>query len=432
VTPAAAGRHLSPPPGGATHQESRSLEVSISHRRRLLSGGLGELLRSSIAPGLALVISAVLAVVWANSPWAWLYHQLFDTFATIDMGVVLLSKPSRLWINDGLMAMFFLMVGLEVKREVLQGELSSFRKASLPVASALGGMLVPALFFVALNHGGPGARGWAVPMATDIAFALGVLALLGRRVPVSLKVFLAAFAVADDIGAVIVIALFYGSALDLSTLAGAAIIVAVLVALNRSGVVNLAIYLALGVVLWILVLKSGVHATVAGVVLAMTVPLRPPPHLGGPSPLARLEHSLHPWVSWVILPLFALANAGVTVLGGQIHLLHPVALGVGGGLLLGKLVGVPLAAWIAVRLGLGSLPEGARWSHMLGLGLLGGIGFTMSIFVAELAFSDHVLVDTAKVGILVSSTVAGLLGLAVLAWAGRPRESAEATPPAAR
>jgi NhaA family Na+:H+ antiporter len=376
-------------------------------------GGLRELFRNPAAPGVALMVAAAAAFVWANSPWREAYTALLEIPVAVEIGAAGLHKPLLLWINDGLMALFFLMVGLEVKREILQGELSSVQKAALPVAAALGGMVVPALLYTALNFGGPGQAGWAIPMATDIAFALGVLALLGDRVPASLKVFLAALAVADDIGAVTVIALFYSSKISLTALAIAAGFGALLLVLNRMRVQNLGLYLLVGAALWVAVLKSGVHATIAGVLLAMFVPLHGEED-DDHSPLVHLEHTLHPWVSWGVLPLFALANAGVTVLGSEIDLLHPVALGTAVGLVIGKSLGVPTFAWLAVRLGWARLPRGAGWPHVVGVGMLAGIGFTMSIFVAGLAFAEPALLDTAKLGILGSSLVAGLLGAGLL------------------
>jgi len=386
--------------------------------RSLPMGGLGELFRSPAASGVALMFAAALAFVWANSPWADAYGSLLATPVAVEVGAAGLHKPLLLWINDGLMALFFLMVGLEVKREIVQGELSSVRKAALPVAAALGGMVVPALLYALINLGGPGQAGWAIPMATDIAFALGVLALLGDRVPTSLKVFLAALAVADDIGAVAVIALFYTSKLSLTALLIAAGLGGLLLVLNRLKVQNLGLYLLVGAALWVAVLKSGVHATIAGVILAMAIPLHGVED-DDHSPLVHLEHTLHPWVSWLVLPVFALANAGVTVLGAEIELLHPVALGTAAGLVLGKSLGIPVFSWFAVRSGLGQLPEGASWGHVIGVGLLGGIGFTMSIFVAGLAFTDPALLDTAKLGILGSSLLAGVIGAAVLLRSGR-------------
>lgn len=386
-------------------------------------GGLMELVRMPAAPGLALMAAGAVAFVWANSPWAAIQAALLDVPFRVGVGGATLEKPALLWINDGLMALFFLLVGLEVKREIAHGALSSLRKAALPVAAAVGGMILPALLFLALNLGGEGQAGWAIPMATDIAYALGVLALLGDRVPISLKVFLAAFAVADDIGAVLVIALFYTADLYLTALALAVGLGLLLLVLNRLWVQNLGIYLLVGGFLWLALLKSGVHATIAGVILALAIPLygsEGDDH----SPLVHLEHTLHPWVSWLVLPIFALANGGVTVVGTDLDPLHPVALGIALGLVVGKVVGICAASWVAVRLGLAQLPQDATWSHVLGIGLLGGIGFTMSIFVAGLAFVDPAMLDTAKVGIIGGSLIAGGLGIAVLLAAGRQPASA--------
>ncbi len=386
-------------------------------------GGLTELLRSPAAPGLALMTAAALAFAWANSGWSASYEALLDLPVRVGIGDAELHKPLLLWVNDGLMALFFLLVGLEVKREVAHGALSSFRKAALPVAAAIGGMILPAAIFTALNLGGEGQAGWAIPMATDIAFALGVLALLGSRVPLSLKVFLAAFAVADDIGAVIVIATFYSHGFNAAAFGLAAALAGLLALLNRRGVKNLGVFLLVGAALWLAILKSGVHATIAGVILAMAIPLHGRED-DDHSPLVHLEHTLHPWISWGVLPLFALANAGVRVVGAELDPLHPLAMGVTLGLVVGKALGIPLASLAAVRLGLAELPEGASWGHLVGVGLLGGIGFTMSIFVGTLAFDSAVLLDTAKVGILAGSSVAALLGLGTLLLAGRRQRAA--------
>lgn len=333
-----------------------------------------------------------------------------------------LYKPLLLWINDGLMAIFFLLVGLEVKREIQGGHLASARRAALPVAAALGGMAVPAGLYL-LVAGDPATRaGWGVPMATDIAFALGILALLGRRINPALPAFLAAFAVADDIGAVLVIAFFYTASLKTGWLLAAAAATALLVGLNRAGLRALSPYLLVGAALWLFVLKSGVHATIAGVVLALAIPSG-----GEDSPLLRLEHALAPWVSWVVLPIFALANAGVAF-DGDVRLDHPVALGVAVGLVAGKVLGVTGLSWLAVRLGLADLPAGVGWAQVTGLGLLGGVGFTMAIFIASLAFAEPALVDTAKAGILVGSAISACLGLGLLA--ALSRRTAPAASPA--
>lgn len=338
--------------------------------------------------GIVLMATAAVALIWANSPWSAQYVSFWEPFLH--------------WINDGLMAVFFFLVGLEIKREILIGELASVQKATLPIVAALGGMLVPALIYVGLNGGGPGARGWGIPMATDIAFALGVLNLLGSRVPLALKVFLAAVAIADDIGAVAVIALFYSSNIQWGLLGLAALLVAGLFALNRMGVRNLLVYILLGLVLWFLFLKSGIHATIAGVLLATTIPR---------SRVEELEHALQPWVSYLIMPLFALANAGVSLAGGAID---RVGMGVAAGLVIGKPIGVATASWLAVKAKIAELPEGVDWRQLLGAGVLAGIGFTMSLFISDLAFEDAAMLIEAKIAILGASVLMGLAGFAIL------------------
>ncbi|WP_426956479.1 Na+/H+ antiporter NhaA [Muricoccus radiodurans] len=372
--------------------------------------------------GLVLMGSAALALAIANSPLAAGYNALLHAY----LGPLSVGH----WINDGLMAVFFLLVGLEIKREVLDGQLSTWPRRMLPGIAAAGGMAVPAVIYAALNAGTPETlRGWAIPAATDIAFALGVISLLGDRVPSSLRIFLTALAILDDLGAVVIIALFYTSGLSLLDLAGAAAVLGVLIALNRAGVLRLLPYLLLGLALWVLVLRSGVHATLAGVALALTIPLRARP--GAPddaaSPLHRLEHALHVPVGFLILPVFGLANAGVAFLGlpGS-ALVAPVTLGVGLGLLAGKVVGVFGAAALTIRLGWADVPSRASWAQLFGTALLCGIGFTMSLFIALLAFpGSAVLQDEAKIGILGGSLLSGLLGYAVLRIA---RPDVPATP----
>ena len=418
--------------------------------------------------GLVLLACTALALAWANSPWSASYFHLWETPITIGAPGFGLTESLHHWINDGLMAVFFFMVGLEIKREMLVGELSSLRQAALPIAAAVGGMLVPAALYAVLNAGGPGESGWGIPMATDIAFALGVLALLGPRVPLALKVFLAALAIVDDIGAVLVIALFYTASLSWVSLAvGAAVLVALAV-INRAGVRHPMPYALLGVVLWVAFLKSGIHATIAGVLLAMTIPARrriapqafvdtvhenlaafevacgPETSVttnsalqeaverienaceGAQTPLMRMEHALHGVVAFGIMPLFALANAGVRVVGGGVadSLANPVTLGVIAGLVVGKPLGITLASWAAVRVGVAVLPTGASWQLLHAVSWLGGIGFTMSLFIAGLAFPDTATLDAAKIGILAASVVAGLAGWLLLR-AVRP-----ASPPA--
>ncbi|OHV90217.1 Na+/H+ antiporter NhaA [Mesorhizobium sp. ORS 3428] len=373
---------------------------------------LREFLDSEAAGGIILMAAAALALIVANSPLAETYFAVLHAY----LGPLSVSH----WINDGLMAVFFLLVGLEIKREMLDGQLSTWPRRVLPGIAAAGGMLVPALVYVAVNRNNQAAlAGWAISTATDIAFALGVLSLLGSRVPASLKVFLTALAIIDDLGAVIIIALFYTSGLSLAYLAAAFAAIAVLVALNRMRVMNLLPYLVLGALLWVLVLKSGVHATLAGVALALTIPLERAPgisHDQEHSPLHRLEHGLHRLVPFIVIPIFGFANAGVS-LGGLSFaaLIEPLTLGVAAGLVLGKLVGVFASSAIAIRLGLADLPAHAGWLHMIGISLLCGIGFTMSLFIGLLAFAnDAALQDAVKVGILAGSLVAALLGAAVL------------------
>ncbi|MCK9817859.1 MAG: Na+/H+ antiporter NhaA [Candidatus Pseudomonas colombiensis] len=377
------------------------------------------------ASGLLLIAAAVLALIINNSPLSWLYNGLLETPVVAQIGALKIAKPLLLWINDGLMALFFLLIGLEVKREVLEGHLSKPSQIVLPGAAAIGGMLVPALIYWFLNRDNPPAlNGWAIPTATDIAFALGVLALLGKRVPVSLKLFLMTLAIIDDLGAIVIIAIFYSGALSTLSLMLAAACLAALVAMNRLGVVKLGPYMIIGLILWVCVLKSGVHATLAGVTLAFCIPLRT--KNAEPSPLRSLEHALHPWVSYGILPLFAFANAGLSLSGVTLEsFTHAVPMGIAIGLLLGKTVGVFGLTWLAVKSGLSALPSGANWGQVLGVAILCGIGFTMSLFVGSLAFvpgsSDYAGMD--RMGILTGSLFAALIGYAVTAAASRKNNS---------
>lgn len=381
------------------------------------SSVLRSLFQSSAAGGLILMAAAALALIVANSP---LSESYFGALATY-VGPLNVAH----WINDGLMALFFLLVGLEIKREVLDGQLSSWNRRILPGVAALGGMVAPALIFLAFNGSDPAtARGWAIPAATDIAFALGVLSLLGKRVPTSLKVFLTALAIIDDLGAVFIIALFYTGDLAMIPLLLAVGVVAVLAAMNRLGVVRLLPYLVLGAVLWVLVLQSGVHATVAGVALALTIPLRHVP--GRPddmltSPLHRLEHGLHGWVTYLIVPVFGFANAGVSFAGlTPAVMTDSLTLGVAVGLLAGKMIGVFGSAYLVVRAGWADMPAGASVAQLFGVSLLCGIGFTMSLFIGLLAFADNPLLqEEVKIGILAGSLIAGLLGWLVLRFARR-------------
>lgn len=416
-----------------------------------------EFARVEASGSILLLLCAVAALTWANSPWARAYFGLWQTQVAIGLGNLVLAKPLLSWINDGLMALFFFVVGLEIKRELLVGALASPRRATLPLAAAVGGMLVPAGLYTALNAGTAGAPGWGIPMATDIAFALGILALLGNRVPVALKVFLAALAIADDIGAVLVIALFYTAEISwLSLGIGASFLIA-LVGANWAGARHPLLYTLLGVGLWLAFLKSGVHATVAGVLVAMTIPARARintaeflamsratlddfEHAGErgegvltnrersaallkletacqhvEAPLQRLERAVHPWVTFAILPLFALANAGVA-LGSHFlsAMTHPVGWGVVAGLVAGKPLGITLFAWLAVRGGLAAMLTGVTWRQIFGVSWLGGIGFTMSLFIADLAFGNTPLLPVAKVGILTASLIAGVVGWLLL------------------
>ncbi len=414
----------------------------------------------SASGGVLLIVATLVALVWVNSPWAAAYDGLWHTDLELRLAGFDFTRDLHFWVNDALMALFFLVIGLEIKRELLVGELGSPRRAALPVAAAVGGAVVPALIYLAIvGPSAPAARGWGVPMATDIAFSLGVLALLGRRAPLGLRVFLTALAIVDDLLAVLVIAIFYTDRLDLGAAAAAGGLLLVLLALNALGVRRLAAYAIPGALLWLAVYATGVHPTIAGVLLALTIPART--RIDGPSyveqagvqllrvaakfrgeagigerhaalwdleditqraqaPMLRLEHALNPWVAFLIVPLFALANAGVRVpadVGAA--LTQPVVMGVVIGLVLGKQLGITAAAWLMVRSGLASLPSGVGWRHLYGAAWLGGIGFTMSLFVSELAFSDEGLLAAAKLGILVASAIAGLGGLAVLVIADR-------------
>ena len=376
---------------------------------------LASFLASESAGGIVLMGAALAAVIVANSPMASLY---FAALHTVWGGLSV-----ELWINDGLMAIFFLMVGLEIKREVLAGGFASWGQRALPGFAAAGGMLVPALVYVGINMGNAETlSGWAIPAATDIAFALGVLSLLGKRVPTSLKVFLAALAILDDLGAVTIIALFYSTGLNLPMLGASFATLAVLVIMNRMGVQRLLPYLLLGLLLWFFVLQSGVHATLAGVALALCIPLGTRQEEAR-SPLLLLEEKMHYWVAFAVVPVFGFANAGVSLSGITLgNLLDPVPLGVALGLFVGKQIGVFVAATLAIRSGLATLPEGSNWLQMYGVALLCGIGFTMSLFIGNLAFpgAPH-LIDEVKVGVLLGSILSALAGVALLRskWVGR-------------
>ena len=386
----------------------------------MISRALREFLRLESASGLLLIAATALAMIVVNTPAKFVYDHFLNTPIEVRVGQLELAKPLLLWINDGLMAIFFFLIGLEIKREVLEGELSHPSRIILPAISALGGMSIPALVYAAVNWGDSLAlRGWAIPAATDIAFALGILALLGPRVPTSLKVFLLTLAIIDDLGAIVIIALFYSGTLSVISLGVAAVTLLLLFVMNRRGVTDIAPYILVGIVLWISVLKSGVHATLAGVLLAFFIPLR----RNGEhqeSPLHKLEHDLHPTVAYGILPLFAFANTGIPFQGFSLQsLLQPVPLGILLGLYVGKQVGVFAFAWLAVKLGLAQLPEGSDWLGLLGVATLCGVGFTMSLFISSLAF-EHTgtsLAIDARLGILVGSLLAGVTGYVLLKYA---------------
>lgn len=380
---------------------------------------------SDASGGVILIIAASLAMLLANlGATSGLYHAFLDTPVQLRVGALEINKNMLLWINDALMAVFFLLIGLEVKREMVEGALATRRQAIFPVVAAIGGMLVPALVYLAFNFQDPVASsGWAIPAATDIAFALGVLALLGSRVPASLKIFLMALAIIDDLGAIVIIALFYTHDLSLLSLAIAAAAIVVLAILNVSGVRRTGLYVLVGVILWTAVLKSGVHATLAGVIVGFFIPLKTQ---NGKSPAKQLEHVLHPWVAFMILPLFAFANAGVSLQGVTLEgLTSLLPLGIIAGLFIGKPLGISLFCWLAVKLKLAKLPEGASFSQIMAVGVLCGIGFTMSIFIASLAFGQVApeLITWAKLGILLGSLLSAVVGYTLLRMHLKPVQS---------
>ena len=430
---------------------------------------LARFLHTEAASGVLLLLATIAALLWANSPWGGAYEAAAHLEIAIRVGPWELVKTLLHWINDGLMAIFFFLVGLEIKREMQTGELASPRLAALPIAAAIGGMAVPAAIYTLCNQGGPGASGWGVPMATDIAFSLGILAMLGKRVPAALKGFLAALAIVDDLGAVLVIAVFYTESISWGSLAGGAALLALSLGLNHLGVRRPLAYALIGIVIWLLFLRSGVHATVAGVLMAFTIPSKrridtisfianargivdeferaddPLPLTNAEQhalvgrlearceevqpPLQRIEHTLQPWVAFGIMPLFALANAGLVVGGDFLAVAgNPIGLGIILGLVVGKPLGVLLATWLAIRLGLASLPRGVGVTHLAGIGCLAGVGFTMALFIAGLAFGESANLDSAKAGILIASTISGVLGVVVLLVAARraPGKSAAA------
>ncbi|MCG8378576.1 MAG: Na+/H+ antiporter NhaA [Proteobacteria bacterium] len=383
---------------------------------------LKDFFKLEAAAGIILVFTAALAILIANSPLNHFYDLLLDMPVEIRVGPLLIAKPLLLWINDGLMAVFFFLVGMELKREILEGELSSFNNIVLPAIGAIGGMLIPAGIYAWINWGDEIAiKGWAIPAATDIAFALGILTLLGKRINISLKVFLVSIAIIDDIGAIIIIALFYTSNLSLTSLILALSVIPFLFLLNKKNVTSVTPYLFLGLIMWVAVLKSGVHATLAGVVLAFFIPLTSTEHPDR-SPLKELEHDLHNLVAFGVLPIFAFANAGISLSGiGLDYLLHPVPLGIAAGLFIGKQIGVFGFCWLAVQCRLAKLPEGINWMSLYGISLLCGVGFTMSMFIGSLSFEEtgvDMLFDE-RLGIIVGSLLSGVMGYLVLKWSIR-------------
>lgn len=416
--------------------------------------------------GVVLLLSVVVAIIWANSAFADSYHHLWELHLSIGFDEYVFDQPLHIWINDGLMVMFFFVIGLELKREFIDGELSTVKKASLPMAAALGGMIVPALFYFFINQGTEAAHGWGIPMATDIAFALALLSIAGKHIPGSIKVFLSALAVADDLGAVLVIAFFYTAELNFIPLAIAGLFLAMMLMGNRIGIRSTVFYLLMGLVVWMGFLLSGVHATIAGVLTAFTIPAAtkvdeliyasnlkklvadfeveipsnstlttPQQHqtieqikdlsLAAETPLQQIEYAMHPWVAFAVMPLFALANSGM-VIGSDFFtaIVNPVSMGIMVGLIGGKFIGILLFTWLMVKLKVSKLPAQSSWSHIIGVALLAGVGFTMSLFIGNLAFTDVTMINQAKYGILVASVIAGILGTIVLKRTAKSKFSA--------
>ncbi|WP_371398103.1 Na+/H+ antiporter NhaA [Fretibacter rubidus] len=392
-----------------------------------------DFLKLETSAGFVLMAVAIFALIANNSPLSGFYSSFLSTPVEVQFGAFEIAKPLLLWINDGLMAIFFFLVGLEIKREVMEGELSSFDKAALPLFAAIGGILVPALIYVYFNIGDPiGVQGWAIPAATDIAFALGVLALVGSRAPVSLKILLLAVAIIDDLAAIIIIALFYTANLSIVALGWAGVGTIGLIILNRMGVMRITPYALIGLFVWACVLKSGVHATLAGVVTALAIPLRAKDPLAS-SPLHRAEHGLHIWVAFLILPLFAFANAGVSLSGISIDdVMAPIPLGIALGLFIGKQLGVFGFCVIAVKLGWAKLPSGANWRQMYGIACLTGIGFTMSLFIGTLAFDGDETLNAVRLGVLMGSIASGVLGFVMLRFFSGNSETVAQTPASAK
>lgn len=435
----------------------RLLRPTAAALPRAIVRPLQEFLATEASGGVVLLAAAVAALIWVNLPFGGSYEDFWTAHVRLDLRVITLDLSLREWVNDGLMALFFYVVGLEIKREVLEGELAGVRRAALPAAAAIGGMAAPALIYLAWNTGGAGEHGWGIPMATDIAFAVGIVTLAGSRVPNSLKVFLLALAIVDDLGAIVVIAIFYSDGIALGWLAGAAGVLALVAALGWLRVRSVTVYLVLGACAWLAVFESGVHATVAGVALALLTPMRSyadrerfpeaataligeyegasaeggrggdelaTAALGDIEDLAResqpvldrIEHALHPWTSYVVLPVFALANAGVVLRGGSIEdaVRSPIAAGIAFGLIVGKPLGILVFAWIATRLGFAALPPDVRWSQMVAVAIVAGIGFTVSLFITGLAFVETQHADDAKMAILAASCVMGAAGYIAL------------------
>ena len=416
-----------------------------------------------VSSGILLLFASLTAIIWANSTIAETYHHILHADISISVGDYHLSRTFAHWINDGFMTLFFFTVGLEIKREILAGELSSPKLAMFPIIAAIGGMIVPGLIYMAFNHGTPYAGGWGIPVATDIAFSLGALAIFGKKVPFSLRIFLTAFAIADDLGGVIIIAFFYTKGIVWKYLLISAVSVLVLALANMLWIRWIPFYVLMGFITWLAMMGSGVHPTIAGVLVALCTPVRSRYNIGRfvrevksimdnfrhneeigdywysilmshaplrtvhslasacrkvETPLQRLEHILHPWVAFLILPIFALANAGLTIEGMSLAeaVAHPVTLGIGLGLLVGKPVGVLLFSYLATKTGLASLPEGVRWSHIAGAAMLGGIGFTISLFISGLSFSSPELLNYSKLGILGGSALSGIAGILFLTY----------------
>lgn len=371
-----------------------------------------EFVKSSNFGGFLLFLCVIIALVIANSPFSDTLKNLLTYEFGIENNWIHLKYSTSMWINDGLMAIFFLLVGLEIKREIVEGELSSPKKAVLPILAAVGAAIVPALIYVLFNKGLDTASGWGIPMATDIAFALAVISLLDKRIPFSLKIFLAALAIVDDLIAILVIALFYSSGIDVHYLLYAGVGLTILVVMNRLNVKNSYLYLIPGLFIWYFVHHSGIHATIAGVLVAMTLPTN---DTDEESPLERLEHALVKPVNFLIIPIFAFANTNITIVNEMLEgLTAPLGLGIGMGLILGKPLGIVMSTFLCYKFGIGQLPEGSNFKHIIGLGLLAGIGFTMSIFISNLSFTDTVLIEEAKLSVLLASIISGILGYIIL------------------